>query len=251
MTKCTTGNCERPSVCRTLCRKHYYKQWLKVGSQGGKRRYFTCTLEGCGRPHSALGYCKNHYRRYKRYGDPLFKRLPPQRTRESNAKAVRISGRAGHNVKIPVQTPQTKRPTYNSEKIAWSAMKNRCYNPKDVRYDRYGGRGIGVCGRWLYSFEYFLEDMGKKPTPDHTLDRINNDGDYEPGNCRWATRRQQNANRSISSKYPGVYKSGTRWAAQIKVGKTNVFLKYYVTRQQALKARKRAEREHLQGVLIR
>lgn len=78
----------------------------------------------------------------------------------------------------------------------WISMKTRCLNSHRSEYTRYGGRGITICDRWLHSFESFFADMGERPTPWHSIDRINNDGNYEPDNCRWATVQQQAENRS-------------------------------------------------------
>lgn len=78
---------------------------------------------------------------------------------------------------------------------AWKEMKQRCDNPKMHAYHSYGGRGITVCERWSHSFENFLQDVGRKPSHLHSIDRINNDGNYEPGNVRWATKKEQGRNR--------------------------------------------------------
>lgn len=76
----------------------------------------------------------------------------------------------------------------------WGAMRSRCMCPTDPVFKYYGGRGIQVCKRWD-SFEKFLSDMGPRPSADYELDRRNNDGDYEPRNCRWATHAEQMRNR--------------------------------------------------------
>jgi len=74
-------------------------------------------------------------------------------------------------------------------------MIDRCRNPKNKYFARYGGRGIKVCARWLRSFIAFFADMGKPPTRYHEIDRIDNDGDYKPSNCRWVTHKQNCKNR--------------------------------------------------------
>lgn len=100
------------------------------------------------------------------------------------------------------------------EYISWQAMKSRVFNQKKSRFDRYGGRGIKCCERWVSSFENFLQDMGLKPSPMHTLDRINNDGDYCPENCRWATKKQQARSRCSSRiiQHNGESKTLAEWA---------------------------------------
>lgn len=105
------------------------------------------------------------------------------------------------------------------EYTSWLNMKSRCGNPKNHRYYRYGGRGIKVCDEWLNSYKSFLSDVGRKPTPAHTLDRINNDGNYEPGNVRWATDEEQKNNRSDNKilAYHGKTLTIAQWSRVIGI----------------------------------
>ena len=90
----------------------------------------------------------------------------------------------------------SRRQQLTSEYMAWLAAKKRCINPKNASFHRYGGRGIRMCERWRTSFQAFLDDMGRKPDPTFSLDRIDPNGNYEPSNCRWAPVNVQCRNRT-------------------------------------------------------
>lgn len=108
----------------------------------------------------------------------------------------------------------------SKEYVAWRAMKSRCYYTKCRQYKYYGGRGVSVCDRWINSYENFLFDMGRAPSPSHSLDRYpNNSGNYEPGNCRWATIDQQNNNRrrSILLECGGITLSVSQWSKRLNI----------------------------------
>ena len=98
--------------------------------------------------------------------------------------------------------------TYTSEYKSWSNMKSRCYNPNTINYHRYGGRGITVYEPWINDFLGFYNYICPKPKKKLTVDRIDNNKNYEPGNVRWGTKREQALNRETTIEFPGVAKSG-------------------------------------------
>ncbi len=106
---------------------------------------------------------------------------------------------------------------------AWKHMKRRCLNVKTAEYQRYGGRGITVCERWCNSFADFLADVGLRPDG-MTLDRIDNNGNYEPGNCRWATRKEQSSNmrtnRTIT--VDGATRTIAEWARIVGMNRSAI-----------------------------
>jgi len=105
------------------------------------------------------------------------------------------------------------------EYMAWRNIIERCTNPNCESYPNYGGRGISICDRWRHSFENFFEDMGPKPSKKHTIDRENNEGNYDPCNCRWEIMLVQARNRrsNIWLEYKGERKTATDWSIELKV----------------------------------
>lgn len=130
--------------------------------------------------------------------------------------AARGAARATHG--------HSRRTGRSGEYSSWMAMIGRCTRPCVSKYENYGGRGIAVCDRWM-SFDAFLADMGPKPTRRHSIDRIDSNGNYEPGNCRWATPTEQSSNsrRNTYVVIDGVRMTATEAARRLGVSKTLVF----------------------------
>lgn len=125
-----------------------------------------CSIPGCRKRARARTWCVRHYQHWRAHGDPL-----------------RTRGTERHGQYLSL--------TYRS----WAAMLLRCTNPRTNGYENYGGRGIRVCDEWRRSYVAFRRDVGRRPSRRHTLDRIDPNGHYEPGNVRWATAKQQRHNR--------------------------------------------------------
>lgn len=117
-----------------------------------------------------------------------------------------------------------------AEYKAWGSMRDRCLNPTDKHYPNYGGRGIKICPLWLSSYPAFLEFMGRRPSPQHSLDRYpDNDGNYEPGNVRWATKKEQALNRRDSRilTFNGRSQNLQLWADEIGIDQSAIWLRIY------------------------
>lgn len=115
--------------------------------------------------------------------------------------------------------------TRSSEYTAWISMRRRCYSPKDISYPRYGALGVRVCERWRDSFENFYADMGEKPGPEYSLDRISSAGDYSPDNCRWATIQTQDNNRRSNRllTFHGRTQTAMQWARELGLSAATIY----------------------------
>jgi hypothetical protein len=135
----------------------------------------------------------------------------------------------------------------------WKNIKQRCYNKNNSSYKNYGARGIKMHEPWFNDFQTFFDYIGEKPSENHSLDRINNEGNYEPGNVRWADRTTQNRNQRTrkdnKSKTKGVSfrKSMKKWVVYINYNKKRKHIGYYEDLSTAEAARKKAEEEYWGG----
>ncbi len=264
---CTIEDCNRKLRCKGLCDSHYRQQWqrvkkvlpcsvesceVSVRSKGlcpkhyqhyyhTKRAVVLCKAPECISSDYVIGYCKLHYHRLKTHGSLDL----PVKSRGNGIRLPLINTQDGLKARSLV-------PEYNT----WTAMKNRCYNPKDPRYDRYVGRGIVVCEEWREDFQAFYDYIGTRPTSKHTINRINNNKNYEPGNVEWATVREQNKNRSNSRPITGVgsyldrNNKTVRWYASLKIGKKWMLHRTFKTEEEAIEARKEAEEKYLNNVTL-
>lgn len=184
---CLVIDCDRTRYCRGWCRLHY-QRWQRHGDPTGRyvaARLKECSVEGCAKAVKTRGWCSMHAARWRIHSS-LEK--PAYVTPARLAAAVEFGRRLRGN------RYGEKHGLFNNRLYrVWSAMHQRCENRNHRSYRNYGGRGISVCERWS-DVAKFVADMGEPPVG-LTLDRIDNDGNYEPCNCRWATVSEQNRNQ--------------------------------------------------------
>lgn len=225
-----------------------------------------CSVDGCDNNAKSLGMCSSHYARFHRYGDPLmgggYRKHLPKGTKCSVDGCNCVSKNKGycnkhylrfirHGDPLAGSYPKNKlRAEHESEYTIWKSMRQRCNDKNCKNYKKYGGRGIKVCDRWMdkwNGFANFYSDMGDKPE-NKSLDRIDNDGDYSPENCKWATPLEQ----AQHTRQCGIYsdKKGVTynkilgyWVSFIhKDGK--YYAKYSKTEYEAIKKRNDMEHEY-------
>ena len=184
----TVKTIPRPKAIRKDLTGQRFNRWTVIGYVGnpsGRTRWL-CRCD-CGREKIVLG-----------------------RTLTNGSSTCCGCSRRTHGMK--------RTPEYNS----WQAIRARCYNKKRSSYPHYGGRGITVCPRWRESFEAFYEDMGPRPSPNHSINRIDNDGPYSPDNCEWANDKEQANNRrdNINVTFNGLTLNITQWGKKLGISRT-------------------------------
>jgi len=243
-TYCTVEGCAGKGVKtgvgqsfpKGLCVMHYQRLKKHGDIHYQPEHHTCCKVPGCtgrgkirkgltdsGEPYGEVfinGYCQMHNKRFISHGDPL---------------TLKVSS-PGNDIK--------NNPLYT----IWADIRTRCTNANRPCYKNYGGRGIKMCPTWQGpgGFLKFAADVGERPSKDYSIDRIDNNGHYEPGNIKWSTRHEQTANQRTNNEHLGIswYRPTEKWMARIKVNKKQYFLGYYEILDDAIAARKAAELKH-------
>lgn len=186
--QCSNCSTESSRIRVGLCGK-CYARLRRHGSTAERPRGNKDPCWFCGELETvAKGLCKVCYERQKRNGTPDYVKIRGTCSKEGCDRPHAAKGLCDYHYRL---TRERKR---HPLEYLWFGMLRRCRNPKHHKYPRYGGRGITVCEHWN-TFQNFVQDMGERPSKSHSLDRINNDGNYEPGNVRWATPKEQRNNQ--------------------------------------------------------
>lgn len=229
--ECAVDGCKKLVAAKGWCKTHYYK-WRRNGDPNIDKSKVreTCRLDGCTNPRKGLGYCGLHYNRLKSSGS-----VYSGKCKVSDCNEQRKVGRRTYCAQhLEIARDYTNK---SSEYIAWCNMRSRCYNHKYEHFEHYGGRGIIVDQRWRDCFLNFLFDMGEKPGPEYSLDRVKVNKNYTSDNCRWTTQTIQSINtrsrKDNTSGYRGVSRHGNCWSAHISTGGKNIYLGTYPSKVEA------------------